>query len=171
MMYWIKKYFSNRETHVQSIYEVGLVVIFSVAPFIMTYFIRMSHAAEGSVVGINDLISKGQLYLLAYSVFGTILWLAFAKSDKPRHGARIFLGIFGVFLMLPVIGLLGVDPTFSANLSSFSITLSYWMYGIFIFVHYLLLFYMEIPPPQPRDILNREAQEMRALYTEMNKNG
>ncbi len=167
MIYWIKKYFSHPDGHIQALYEVIMIALFSLAPFAITFFVRSAEHKDGVQVPFEEIVGRGQLYLLAYGVFGTIFWLAFLKSDKPRHGARAFLGGVATILILPVIGFLGVDPTFSAMLNSNIVRLGYWFYAILLTINYLLLFYMHIDPPEPSEVLDREAGSMRRQYEEL----
>lgn len=170
MIYWIKKYFSQPETHLEALYEVLMTALFSLAPFAITYFVRAAKAAPGVEVPVEDIFGRGQLYLLAYGVFGTVFWLAFLKSDRPRHGARALVGGVATILILPVIGFLGVDPTFSTVLNGSIVKAGYWLYSGLLVFNYLLLFYMHIEPPEPGDVLGREAGEMRRRYSEMSPN-
>ena len=171
MIYWIKKYFSEPAVHWRSFYEVLVVTVFSLAPFVVVYFV---HAARNDADAHGDtlkaLFGRGQIFLLAYGVFGAIFWLAFMKSDRPRHEARVTLGLFATLLILPVVGFIGVDPTFSTIVNENVRTVGYWLYFGLLFINYLLLFYMHIDPPNAGDILNREASALRREYEEM-RNG
>ena len=122
MIYWIKKYFSHCDIHLQAAYEVIMVSVFSLAPFAIALFVRSASLTEGDILTLEDIVGRGQIYLLAYGIFGTVFWLAFLKSDRPRHGARALLGAIATIAVLPIIGFIGVDPTFSTVLNSTDIT-------------------------------------------------
>ena len=139
-------------------------VVCSLAPFIIAAFVRSAQSINGNDITISDLLARGQVYLLAFSLFGTIVWLAFVRNDQPRHNARIFIGILALFLMLPIFGFIGVDPTFSTIFNPYITKLSFVFYGIFILFHYLLLFYCGIEPPEPRDVFSRDASTMADKY-------
>lgn len=167
MIYWVKQYFSRLSNHLLSLYEVLTIAVFSLLPFGITFFVASASREEGQLASLSDIVGRGQLFLLAYSIFGTIFWLAFMRSDKPRHDARAFLGVIATLLIFPVVGFIGVDPTFSTILNDNIILLGYWFYGILLFIHYLILFYMNIDPPQPSDVISREASNMRSKYEEL----
>lgn len=170
-MYWVKKYFSDLDAHGAAIYEVLVVTLFSIAPFFVSYFVISAKRLDGSFLSFDELFGRGQLYLLGYGIFGTIFWLAFLKSDRPRHNARAFLGAIATLAIIPIIGFLGVDATFSTVLNPNIVSLGYWFYGALLLVHYLLLFYLNVEPPEPNEIISREASSMRDRYKELRKNG
>lgn len=167
MIYWIKKYFTDPAGHWRALYEVVVIAIFSLGPFVITFFTRAALSEDGTSVDLYDIVGRGQLYLLSYGIFGTVFWLAFPNPDKPMHGARALLGTVATLIALPVIGFIGVDPTFSSVLNSKIINLGYWVYGLFLLIYYLILFYTDIVPPEPNTVLEREANDMRKKYEEL----
>lgn len=167
MIYWFRKYFSEPKAHGAAIYEVAVTALFSLAPFLITYFIESAKRPDGSFIEMGKIVGRGQLYLLVYGVFGAIVWLAFMKGDRPRHDARAFLGLIATILMMPIVGYLGVDPTFSTVLNPNIVNWGYWFYGVFLVLNYLLLFYMNVNPPEPSEVLQREADDMRDRYKEL----
>lgn len=171
MIYWIKMYFTDAKGHARALYEVLVLFAFSVLPFFITAMVRSAKNPDGSFASMTDLFSRGQAYLLAYALFGSIFWLAFLKPDKPRHGARAFLGLIAVLALLPVVGFLGIDPTFSTILNKSMITASYVIYASLLFIRYLLLFYMNIAPPAAAEIFDRESSDMRNRYKEFRQHG
>lgn len=171
MIYWMKKYFSNLRAHGLALYEVLVIAIFSIAPIVVPYLVRSAQAADPQNVSMIDITGRGQVYLLAYGVFGTVFWLAFLNSSKPRNGARAFLGVVATIIIIPIVGFIGADPSFSTILNEKIITLSYFFYVILLVIYYLILFYSQIDPPDPDNILNRGADDMRRRYKEMPGNG
>lgn len=170
-MYWVKKYFSNFSAHVQAAYEVLTTAIFSLIPFAIAYINASVKLPGGKFITFTEIVGRGQVFLLSYALYGTIFWLAFGRSETARHGARIFLGLIATLLIFPVVGLLGVDPTFSNILNQSIVKISYYLYFILIIVNYLLLFYMKIDPPEPEELYEREAKGMREKYKEMTEHG
>ena len=166
MMYWIGKFFTDRKGHGAALYEVIVTTAFSLGPFLITYFTESAKRTDGSFLPIADIVGRGQLYLLSYGLFGTVFWLAFLKDGKHSQGARGFLGLFGTFAMLPIVGFMGVDPTFSHVLNPFLVSLSVTLYAVFIVLNYLLLFYQNISPPTPTETFDREKSEMATQYRE-----
>ncbi len=168
MIYWLLKLGTDPRSHKAALYEVFITAVFSLAPFIITYFVESARHSDSTFLPISSLVGRGQLFLLSYGVYGTVFWLSFLKDDKPRHGARAFLGAIATIIILPVIGFLGVDPTFSSVLNPNVVEWSYWMYGLLLALNYLLLFYSNIDPPEPGSVLDREAKGMRDSYRAMN---
>lgn len=169
MIYWLRKYFTDPRAHWAAAYEVILTAAFSLMPFLITYFVESAKRQDGTFFQMDNLVGRGQLFLLSYGIFGTVFWLAFMKDERPRHGARAFLGAVATLSVVPMIGYLGVDPTFSTVMNRTIIIYSYWIYGMLILINYLLLFYINVTPPQTGDILDRETNDMRARYEEMNR--
>lgn len=163
-MYWLKTYFSQPRVHLRSIAEVLIIFLCSLAPYYVTAFVRSATNDQSAAVDLDDLFAKGQIYLLAYALFGTLFWLAIVRWDRPRHDARILLGVVSFFLVIPIIGFLGVDPTFSSVVNPEVVRWGYWFYGAFLVIHYLLLFYSEIRPPDPQEIFDRGTKDLDRDY-------
>lgn len=166
-MYWIGKFFSQFDTHLKALSEVAITAVFSLAPLATAILIPSIKRADGSFIPLAEVVGRGQVFLLSYGLYGTIFWLAFANGDYPRHTARILLGTIATFAILPVVSVSGVDPTFSTLLNPSLIQASYYLYGLFIVLNYLLLVYMRIEPPEPREVYKREAQTMRDRFRGM----
>lgn len=167
MIYWIGKLFTDGKGHLTALYEVVINAVISLAPFFVTYFVESADRADGSFIPLSELVGRGQLYLLSYGVFASVFWLAFLKDGKHSQGARGFLGAIGMIAMLPVVGSMGVDPTFSKVLNPNLVYLSIAFYFVFLVLNYLLLFYQNIDPPTPTEVLDREAGDMASRYRSM----
>jgi hypothetical protein len=139
----------------------------SLIPLAAAYFHNASHEGVGFGQTALNLFGRGQAYLLAFSLFGTLLWLAFARADKPRHNMRMFLGLIAVLGMLPIVGSFGVDPTMSEVHDAKFVRISFYTYGFYLLIYHLLLYYMDIPPPAAADIFKREADDMRDKFRSM----
>lgn len=159
-------YFSDPKGHFRALYEVLVLFAFSWIPFIVTAFVSSRQNPTGEMASLSSLVQRGQAFLLAYALFGSIVWLAFLKPDKPRHGARAFLGLLGLLLILPVVGMLGVDPTFASILNPTVIKIGFYIYFALLALMYLLLFYINIALPTASDIFDRESSAMRNKYKE-----
>lgn len=149
MKYWIRQFFSRAATHRLAIAEVGITAIVSLAPLLITALVY-NYQRDGGfdlIQGVKQAIGGGQLYLYAYALFGTVIWLSFMRWDKPMNGPRRFLGFVSVIIALLIVAMLGVDPTISNAKNAVIIMSSYWVYGGFIVIHYLLLFFVNIDPP------------------------
>lgn len=169
MIYWIGKLFTDGKGHLMALYEVMTTALITLAPFLVTYFVESADHPDGTFIPIAELVGRGQLYLLSYGVFASVVWLAFLKEGKHSQGARGFLGFLALLAMLPVVGFMGVDPTFSKVLNPTLVSFSFGLYGIFLILNYLLLFYQNIEPPTPADVIDREASDMAERYRRMEK--
>ncbi|MCK0099255.1 hypothetical protein MWU38_07665 [Qipengyuania sp. S6317L1] len=169
-MYWVKQYFSQPDVHWRSITEVLIIAICSLAPYFITAFVKSATGDGGVGFEVGTLFARGQIYLLAYALFGTILWLAILRGDRPRHAARAYLGMAAILLVLPIVGFIGVDPTFSTIVNDDVVSWGYWFYGAFLLIHYLLLFYMEIAPPDLQDTFKQGTKSLDDEYNRF-KNG
>lgn len=166
-MYWLKKLFSNLQLHFRAFQEVACVCLFSLVPLGVSIFVNYSKSESGNHTlarAIDSLFGRGQMYLLAYALFGTIFWLAFLRPDKTRHDARAILGLIATLCMLPVVGFVGIDPTFSTIANPFIVKAGYFFYFGFAIIYYLLLFYMEIPAPDPDEIFKNETNILIEEY-------
>jgi hypothetical protein len=166
-MYWIKKLFSHWDAHWKALCEVVCVCLFSLVPLGVSLFAKNAQAADGlvSVVPtLNMLFGKGQMYLMGYALFGTIFWLAFFSGDKEPHVARRALGSLAILAILPVVGIFGVDPTFSNVANPRIVGWGYYFYAAFALIYYLLLFYVEIDPPTPTDVFKSATDDLIADY-------
>lgn len=165
MIYWLRKLFTNPSVHLASAFEVLVTAIFSLVPPLVTLFVLLA-TDDSPDVKFTDIVERGQFFLLTYGLFGTVLWLAFLRKDVPRHDARVFLGVISILVIIPIVGFMGVDPTFEKVQNPTVIKLSYYFYGSLLLINYLLLFYCHIEPPEPQDSLNKGASEMRRKLEE-----
>lgn len=165
MMYWIRKLFSSPSIHLASAGEVAVTAVFSLIPFFITYFVLVG-TEKNADIEFSEVVARGQFFLLAYGIFGSVFWLAFLRNDVPRHDARAFIGLIAVLLVIPVVGFMGVDPTFQKVQNPSVIWWSYLLYAALLVINYLLLFFCRIEPPEPQDTLSKGAQEMRKKFEE-----
>lgn len=163
-MYWIKKFFSDPAGHGLALVEVLIVSIFSLL-FVSLPALR----ALGANVPIDGVkfFSAGQILALIYGQFGTIIWLSFVKWDWPRHTVRIFIGILGLLIVIPIIPYISFDPEFKTLTNPEALKISLIVYFIFLVLNYCLLFYLRIVPPSAETTLQRESRDMRDRYREM----
>lgn len=164
MIYWVRKYFSDPAAHWRALSEVIIVFLFSMVPLSISAFKALSRDGRGLDTAFYDLFGHGQAYLLGYALFGTVFWLAFVKGDRPRHNARIFLGVIATFMMFPIFGFSAVDPTFSTIINPESVRYSFYFYFTLLVINYLLIFYLHVDPPEPAGIFKREADDMGRRY-------
>ncbi|WP_243250559.1 hypothetical protein [Sulfitobacter pontiacus] len=164
MIYWIRQYFSRPENHLWALIEVLITFTMAVLPFISFYLIQSALSDVAKIADFWRLFERGQLYLVSYGLFGPIIWLAFVKPDVARHNARVFLGMIGLVVVFPIVGFLGIDPTISTLQNKTVVKMSYWLYGGFLFLNYLLIFYCTIEPPSAEKSLAKGSKDMREMY-------
>lgn len=168
-MYWIKKYFTDPREHRKALLEVFVTAIVSLIPLICAPLIESSRHIDTSLPGLGEMLGKGQLFVLTYGVFGTVFWLAFVRSFRTIHGARVALGLISLFLIAPIFLLLSEDPSLTSVVNPIYLKASYWLFILMNVIYYLLIFYTNISPPETQDIFDREASEMRTRYEELRR--
>lgn len=136
----------------------------AVSPFVVAFAASSASSDSGTTADFWRYVNKGQLFLLSYGLFGPIIWLAFINPTIARHNMRALLGLIALIVILPVVGFLGIDPSFSTIQNGWIVKVSYWFYGGFLFINYLLIFYCTIEPPTAEQALSRGSQDMRDMY-------
>lgn len=168
-MYWIRKFFSKPKVHKAALVEVLLCAAFSILPFLTAYLVQMARNPMENAPALGAFLEKGQFFLLAYGVFGTLIWLAFVRGDRPRHDARVFLGLLSLFVVFPLLSFMGVDYTFESIRNERIIDSGYLIYLLVLTLNYLLLFYINIDPPEAGSSLREGADRMKEKYSEFVK--
>ncbi|KQY50500.1 hypothetical protein [Lysobacter sp. Root494] len=169
MTYWIRQFFTRPKTHGLALAEVIVTAVIALAPLLITA-IAYNYRNEANFdfyAGVKGAIGNGQLFLYAYGLIGTIFWLAFFKWNSPMHGPRRLLGFVTLLASLVIVGMLGLDPTISNAKNKAIVLSSYWTYGAFLFINYLLLFYLEIEPPPPDESLKSGSRKLKLAYRKM----
>lgn len=164
MIYWVRQYFSRPKTHVWAALEVLITFTMAILPFVVAFLAMSAPNESVDYTEFWKFVDRGQLYLLSYGIFGPIVWLAFIRPDVARHNARAILGLIAIVVVFPVVGFLGVDPSFSTIQNKDFVKASYWFYGGFLVLNYLLIFYCTIEPPTAEDTLTRGSKDMRSMY-------
>lgn len=169
MIYWIQQFFTRPRTHGSALAEVLVTSILALTPLMSSALLYsyINPQAINLSDALKQAIGGGQLFLFAYSVFGTIIWLAFIKWDKEMHGPRRLFGFIALALTILIVPLLGLDPTLSKAKNQVIVTASYCFYGAFLCIYYLLLFYLEIDPPPADESLKSGSQKLKARYQSM----
>ncbi|MFG6637933.1 hypothetical protein ACGYJ8_18595 [Sulfitobacter sp. 1A12126] len=170
-MYWLKQIFTRPKTHLWALIEVLITLVMAILPFLTYYAISAAQNEGAEASDFWGFVDRGQLFLLSYGLFGPVIWLSFVKPDVARHDARILLGVISILIVFPVVGFMGVDPTFSTVQNETIVSISYWFYGVFLFVNYLLIFYCTIEPPTAEDSLSKGSKSMKDRYDEEYGNG
>jgi hypothetical protein len=101
----------------ESFAEVLIVTLVGIVPF-MVAVIRYN-AINGKEVEFDvrtvflSSFSGGQLYLYAFSLLGTLLWLSIFKWTVPQRAYRWVLALIVTLVGFLIAALGGIDPTFS----------------------------------------------------------
>jgi hypothetical protein len=166
MIYWIRQFFTRPQAHGTAAAEVLVTAMFALAPLLITAIVYNYKNAGNFDLGqgVDQAIGGGQLFLYAYALIGTIIWLAFVKWDREMHGPRRILGIITLLAAFAIVGMLGLDPTISSAKNAVIVKASYWTYVAFLVIYYLLLFYLEIDPPDPEESLKSGSQKLKQRY-------
>ena len=158
--------------YLEAVAEVVVVVFFGVFPFLVAV-VRYNMINNASDVfefstTFNDSFSGGQLYLYAFSLFGTLMWLSFFNWTIPFYKSRIFIAGVVLVIGLLIVAMGGIDPTFSTIKNKSIVKLSHYCYGICIVLYLLLLLISKAEPPsvnetteaQAKDLINRARREI-----------
>ncbi|MEN1972391.1 hypothetical protein WCE34_08625 [Luteimonas sp. MJ204] len=169
MSYWIRQFFSRPQNHGKAASEVIVTAAVALSPLLITavVFNYRNTSKFDLSAGLAEAIGGGQLFLYAYGLIGTIIWLSFMRWDRQVNGPRRILGFVTILIAFAIVGMLGLDPTISNAKNQTILSASYWIYGSFLFINYLLLFYIEIDPPPPEESLKEGTRSLKARYASL----
>jgi cytochrome bd-type quinol oxidase subunit 2 len=156
VIYWLGKFFSDPKAHWRAFCEVAVVTVFSLAAYVGTY---LKHNSTTDIIAGN-LMDRGQIFLLIYSLFGTLFYLAFIHVDKPSNGPKKFFGFWITLIILFVVFLGDFDASFSHVVNKDITRWGFIAYGFYLFSYYALLFYQELAPPDPTEVIDRDTKDM-----------
>jgi hypothetical protein len=107
---WVRPFF-------ESFAEVFIVTLIGIAPFLLAVIRHNAINGKGSEFDIGTVFvssfSGGQLYLYAFSMLGTLLWLSIFKWTVPLRAYRWILALIVILIGFLIVALGGIDPTFS----------------------------------------------------------
>lgn len=69
MMYWIRKFFSDREAHLRALGEVFTVTAFTFVLYVGSFF-KNNAQSISNIQG--SFLERGEIFLLIYSLYGTL---------------------------------------------------------------------------------------------------
>ncbi|WJR79645.1 hypothetical protein [Bradyrhizobium sp. NP1] len=152
--------------YLEALAEVVVVVFFGILPFIVAV-IRYNVVNNVSDVfeyttTFNDSFSGGQLYLYAFSLFGTLMWLSFFNWTIPFYKSRILIAAIVIVVGLLIVAMGGIDPTFSTIKNKSVVKLSHYCYAICIILYLLLLLISKAEPPSVNETTESEARSLMA---------
>jgi hypothetical protein len=157
MLFWLRQFFSNRGFHRKAFEEVLVVAIVSIFPLVLLPFIASARASANISfpfeAEIWSAVSSGQLYLYSFSLFGTIIWLCVedvsAKAFPPRK-YFVIAAILSAFLCVVIYSL---DPSLSKPLNPVLVSVSIWIYVIYLLMYYSLLVFKMLRAPDLTETL------------------
>jgi hypothetical protein len=155
---------ANLARYLESLAEVLVVAFFGLFPFVVAV-IRHNAIADASdafefITTFESSFSGGQLYLYAFSLFGTLMWLAFFNWTIPFYKSRLVIAAIVIVIGFLIVAMGGVDPTFSSIRNKSLVELSYYCYAICIALYLLLLLISKSKPPTVDDTVDTEANSL-----------
>lgn len=159
MRYWLAKFFSQPAAHGRAFAEVFVTTAFSLTLYAGA-FLKINATREGELGG--KFLERGEVFLLTYALYGTLFYLAFIHIGKPANAPKKFVGLLVSLLAIPIVFMSGFDPTFRSIVNEDVNFWGYVAYGLFLLSYYALLFYQEIKPPDPEQVLEDGARDMAA---------
>jgi hypothetical protein len=150
--------------YVEAAAEVIIVVLFGIFPFIVAVvrYNMIKNASDSFEITttFNDSFSGGQLYLYAFSLFGTLMWLSFFNWTIPFYKSRIFIAAIVIFIGFLIVAMGGIDPTFSTIKNKSIVNLSYYCYVSCIVLYLFLLVISKAEPPSVNETTDFEAKNL-----------
>jgi hypothetical protein len=163
ILVWVKRTLPTWLFHIfTALYEVLFVTICGLLPFLFAV-LRFNYSSEKTFeisAVFKEAFSGGQIYLYAFSMLGSLVWISLLDWRKPYRGMRSAIGGIVVLIGLTVTALGGIDPSFSKIGNPLIIDLSYYCYGLFIFLWFLLLLLDKEPPPSFNSTMRSEANDL-----------
>ena len=150
--------------YIEALAEVTVVVFFGLFPFIVAV-IRHNMINDASdafefTTAFQISFSGGQLYLYAFSLFGTLMWLSFFNWTIPFYKSRIFIAGIVLVIGLIIVAMGGIDPTFSTIKNKPLVALSRYCYAMCIILYLLLILISKAEPPSVKDTTDFQAKDL-----------
>lgn len=138
--------------------EVLVVCIFGIAP-LFAVALRASEQTN-AVDSIASSITRGQLFLYAFSLIGTLAWLSIANWRIPSGVIKSIIALF-VLVMIMLIFSFGIfDPTFEELKNENSVIWSYIIYFYAIFLYFAILMVINFPSIELGGVFRRGASSL-----------
>jgi hypothetical protein len=150
--------------YLEAVAEVAVVILFGIFPFIVAVIrynvVNNASDAFEFITTFNDSFSGGQLYLYAFSLFGTLMWLSFFNWTIPYYKSRLFVAAIVIIIGFLIVAMGGIDPTFSTIKNKSIVKLSHYCYGICIILYLLLLSISKAQPPSVNETMETQAKSL-----------
>jgi hypothetical protein len=144
--------------------EVVVVVFFGLFPFIVAVIRRnmINDASDAFEItaAFQSSFSGGQLYLYAFSLFGTLMWLSFFNWRIPFYKSRILIAGIVLVIGFLIVAMGGIDPTFSTIKNRPLVALSRYCYAICIILYLLLILISKAEPPSVKETTESQAKDL-----------
>jgi Na+-transporting NADH:ubiquinone oxidoreductase subunit NqrB len=140
------------------------VCAISLVPLFLLALIDQYRLSE---INVNSLfwsaIGAGQLYLYSFALFGTLFWLCQKEHENfARFKPRLYLMFIALVPCILIIGIYLLDPSMTKPLAPSLVRTSFWIYGLYIVLYYILLVFDNF---QPRGIEEGLQENARTLIT------
>lgn len=171
MKFWLTRFFSDAKAHRHAAEEVFFVCAISLLPLILLAVIDQLRQNSASVTGLFwSAIGAGQLYLYSFSLFGTLFWLCQKEHEnfqrfEPRRYLMFLIWVPSVLIIL----VYALDPTLSVPLKPNFVRASFWVYGLYVVLYYVLLVFDNLEPPDVESYLQESANELIGRYERTSK--
>jgi hypothetical protein len=151
--------------------EVLVVTLFGIFPFLLAVLrfnaVQHPQARIDITPVLDQSFSGGQLFLYAFSLLGMLLWLAFFNWTTPVRLHRWVLGLIVLIVGFVLVALGGIDPTFSTIQNPAIVSLSFWCYGLYTLIYFLLLLGANQSPPAVGSTFQVDVERLKEKLREL----
>jgi hypothetical protein len=166
MKFWLGQFFSDGSAHRRAAEEVFFVCVISLLPLLILAVIDQFRQESTSVSELlRNAIGAGQLYIYSFSLFGTLFWLCQKEHEnferfEPRRYLMFLIWVPSVLIIL----IYALDPTLSVPLKPNFVQASFWVYGLYVVLYYVLLVFDNLEPPDVEVYLQEKANKLIGKY-------
>lgn len=149
MRFWIGQFFSDAKAHKLALYEVVVVCVISLIPLFALGVIDQLPLDSPNIGQLfTDALGAGQLYLYSFSLFGTLFYLCQKEHENfTRFTPRLFLTFVIIVPCFLIIVIYATNPAMQRPLSNGLVNVSYFVYGLYVSLYYILLVFDHLTPP------------------------
>ena len=110
-------------------------------------------------------IGAGQLYLYSFSLFGTLFWLCQKEHEnfdrfEPRRFLMFLIWVPSILIIL----IYALNPMMAEPLKPNLVRASFWVYGLYVVLYYVLLVFDNLEPPSVEIHLQEKVDELMDKY-------
>lgn len=164
MRFWLSLFFSNRDFHRRAFEEVFVVIVVSIFPLFLLPFIASAKLAADVpfefTTTIWSAVASGQLYLYSFSLFGTIIWLCVEDVSSREFPPRKYFSIAAILAAFLCLLVYSFDPALTKPLNPTLVSISIWIYAIYVLMYYALVVFKMLRAPSISDTVNNEVTSL-----------